>query len=222
MGREALSAIRDAVRLQKAIPIDLKVEYGVVYSTLQGNMPVNDRIHGSILDIPVNIRLEYTIMPNTYGSFPVNFRFLGTIGDMHIHGKMPYTMVYSTIAGNYPINTGIDIQMNGALYHLEMPRTMLLGRARGSGTGSGGGKAKRVFAPRFVRGKMLLVDEIGGGGTGAYYETCRPVPSGIRGMIEDIEVDLRFNHTYYLNTSSGRNPINNRLFGFLREASERN
>ncbi|MBN2329646.1 MAG: hypothetical protein JXR73_21070 [Candidatus Omnitrophica bacterium] len=222
MGGAALSTIREAVLNQGIIPVELHVEYRVVYSTLQGNMPVNDKIHGSILGFPVNLRLEYTTMPNTYGSFPVNNRFMGMIGDTPVQGKMGYQMIYSTIAGNFPVNTGLDILCDGVKYHLDMPTQYALGRARGGGSGmggGGGGKVKKVVAPKFKAGKMIEVDETAGGDSGISFEVHRPICAGIQGVIADIMVDLHFSYTYYTNTSSGRNPVNNFLSGCLRSAA---
>ena len=44
----------------------------------------------------------------------------------------------------------------------------------------------------------------------------RPIP-GITGTVGDIEIDLKFQFTYYINTSSGRSPINIRAVGVLRD-----
>lgn len=218
MGGEVFRIIRDAVLKQGVIPVELNVEYRVVYSTLQGNMPVNDRIHGSILDIPVDLRLEYTTLPNTYGTYPVNRSFSGTIGDTPLEGRMAYTMIYSTIAGNFPVNTGIDLTANGIQYHLDMPVKYALGRGRGSGSGGGGGSKKKRYESVFIRGKMMSADELPGGGTdsGISFEVHRPISAGIEGIIEDVKVDLHFTYTYFINTSSGRNPINNYLCGTLK------
>ncbi|MGC9327244.1 MAG: hypothetical protein ACP5I1_06400 [Candidatus Hinthialibacter sp.] len=223
MGGEALSIIREAVLNQGIIPVELQMEYRVVYSTLQGNMPVNDKIHGSILDFPVELRLEYTTMPNNYGSFPVNHRFMGMIGDTPVKGRMDYQMIYSTIAGNFPVNTGLEILFEGNRYHLDMPIQYALGRTRGAGSGMGGGsggpKAKRISDPKYKGGKMVEADEMAGGDDGISFEVHRPICAGIQGAIADIIVDLHFSYTYYTNTSSGRNPINNLLSGCLRSAA---
>jgi hypothetical protein len=217
MGGEALRTIREAVLRQGEVPVELNVEYRVVYSTLQGNMPVNDRIHGSILGVPVDVRLETTTVPNTYGAFPVNRYFSGSIGDTPIEGRMAYTLRYSTIAGNFPVNTGIDLTVDGAQYHLDMPVKFALGRGRGSGSAGGGGSSKKKYSSVFVRGKMMSADEVPGGGEGGMsYEVHRPISAGIQGVIEGVQLDLRFSYTYFTNTSSGQNPINNYLSGVLK------
>jgi len=217
MGGESLQIIREAVLTNGVIPVELNVEYRVVYSTLQGNMPVNNRVHGSILDIPVDLRLEYTTLPNTYGTYPVNRYFSGTVGDTPLEGRMAYKMIYSTIAGNFPINTGIDLSVDGVQYHLDMPIQSALGRGRGSGTGGGGGSKKKKFESAFVRGKMMSGDEIPDGGDGGMsFEVHRPISAGIEGILGDVKVELRFTYAYFINTSSGRNPINNYLSGVLK------
>jgi hypothetical protein len=219
MGADALQAIRDAVHAQKVIPVEMDMGYKVVFSTLQGNIPVNNRISGSILDIPVDIRLDYSIIPNTGGSLPVNTVFDGFIGDTHIQERMMHKIVFSTIAGNIPVNTGIEFKSNnGARYRLEMPISFASGSARGGSMASsdGGGK-KKSLEPKYIAGKMIQPDDLpddGGGGIAS--EAGRPLPGRIYGVIEDIEIDFRFSFTYYCNTSSGRNPINNRLTGEIR------
>ncbi len=221
MGSDALQAIREAVHAQKVIPVELDMGYKVVFSTLQGNLPVNNRISGSILDIPVDLRLDYSIIPNTGGSLPVNSVLDGFIGDAHIQGRMMHKMVFSTIAGNIPVNTGIEFKNNGARYHLEMPISFALGAARGGGlkssSGGGGIAKKKSLAPKYIAGKMIQPDDLpDDAGSSGSSEAGRPIPGGIRGVIEDIQIDFRFSFTYYCNTSSGRNPINNRLTGEIR------
>lgn len=218
MSSSVLSKIRETVLREKVVPIEFDFGYRVIFSTLQGNMPINDRIRGNILDVPVDLKLEYSIIPNTFGSYPVNTRLRGVIGDTPILGRMMYKIVYSTIAGNFPVNTGIELKTGDKRYHLKMPITMALGAARGGGLGGGAVRKKRVFAPKFIRGKMLIRDEVSTGGGGMLSEAGRPIVAGIRGVMEDVEIDLEFSFTYYCNTSSGRNPINNRIHGFLRAA----
>ncbi len=215
MGGEALRVIRDTVHSQGAVPVRLRVEYRVLFSTLQGNMPVNDRIHGEILDIPIDLRLEHTVVPNIYGTYPVDYRFHGSIGDVPVSGKMGYTLVYSTIAGNFPVNTDITMNMNGKEYRLDMPRKFALGRARGSGSGGSGGGGKRRLSMRYSKG-VLVVDDGTGGGEGSTFEVHRPISAGIEGIIDDVHIQLHFSNTYYTNTNGGRSPINHLLTGFLQ------
>lgn len=215
---EALRTIQEAVLRQGEIPVELNVESRVVYSTLQGNMPVNDRIHGSILGVPVDLRLEITTVPNTYGAFPVNRYFSGSIGDAPVEGRMSYTLRYSTIAGNFPINTGIDMTFDGIKYHLDMPIKFALGRGRGSGSSGGGGPRKRMVAPKFISGKLVTAEDSSSGDGGNAYEVHRPISAGIQGVIEGVQIDLQFSYTYFTNTSSGRNPVNNYLRGVLKAA----
>ena len=216
MGSGALQHIYQEIRKQGQLYIDLKFGYMVIFSSLQGNLPINNTITGSILDLPVNLKLDYAIIPNTKGNYPVNNRIFGTIGDTEIEVGMSYKMVFSAIAGNIPVNTGLFWKWNGKEYSLYMPYTLLPAAARGAMAGAGGGpKKKRISDPKFKGGKMIEVDEMSGGDNGISQEAGRPVCTGVIGKIEDVKVDLNFSYTYYCNTSSGRNPINNRIKGFL-------
>lgn len=217
MGSQALETIRSQIKSQGEIPIHLDLGYKVIFSTLQGNLPVNNRVTGKILDFPVDLELGYTVIPNTGGSFPVNSEIHGTIGDAEIDARMSYKMVFSTVAGNIPVNNGVQWKVNGTTYGLDMPYTLVTGAAL---TGAGIAKskvvrAKRVFDAKFIRGKIIQVDVVNVGGHIAQ-EAGRPICTGIMGMIEDIEVDARFSFTYFCNTSTGRSPVNTRLDGVLR------
>ncbi len=218
---DALVSLRDEIRKQGEIPVDLELKYKVVFSTLSGNLPVNNAIVGTILDFPVQLELKYTVIPNTSGHFPVNTLLHGTIGEEYFEAKMPYKIVFSTIAGNIPINTGIAWQAVNQQYFLHMPYSLVPGAARGDGensaaSGTSGMKAKKAVAPKFARGKMIQPDELPIGDSKIPSEAGRPICTGIYGHIGDIEVDIGFRFTYFCNTSSGRNPINVRALGFLR------
>ncbi len=219
MGSEALDYFREEVKKQGQVPVDLELKYTVVFSTLQGNLPINNQVQGSISGIPVDLELAYKIIPNTMGDFPVNTRLEGTIGDFFFEAEMPYKIVFSTIAGNIPVNSGIKWNSNGKVYHLEMSYSLVPAAARGGGGSESGGKKKRQLAPKFIRGKMVTPDELPQGEEKIPSEAGRPVCNGIYGQIEDIEIDINFHFTYYCNTSSGRNPVNVRAVGFLRHSS---
>ncbi len=219
MGGHALETIRSQVKSQGEIPVQLELSYKVIFSTLQGNLPVNNRVRGHILDFPVNLELSYTIIPNTGGSFPVNSRIQGTIGDSEIKARMPYKMVFSTIAGNIPVNSAIQWKSNGTTHQLRMPHTLVSG-----GTLTGGGpaistsgmKATKVVEVKFKGGKMIEKEPGSTADEKIPSEAGRPICTGIIGAIGDIELDLRFSFTYFCNTSTGRSPINTRLKGVLR------
>ncbi|MEW6234632.1 MAG: hypothetical protein AB1656_04535 [Candidatus Omnitrophota bacterium] len=218
----AIDLLRKRVKREGQVPISLDIDYAVIFSSLQGNLPINNQAKGTIGDIPVELQFEHSIVPNTMGSFPINTLLTGMIGDDPVRAKMTYKIVFSTIAGNIPVNTGISWKHEGKEYFLTMPYTLVPAAARGGGAGSGGStgrKAKRVFTPKFSRGKMIQVDEVISGSGGPSQEAGRPICKGIFGMIDDIEVNLQFDYTYYINTSSGRNPINIRAKGYLAPAS---
>jgi len=219
----AIDSLRQRVKREGQVPISLEIDYAVIFSALQGNLPINTQAKGMIGDIPVNLQFEHSIVPNTIGSFPINTLLTGTIGDVPVRAKMGYKIVFSTIAGNIPINTGISWKNEDNEYFLKMPYTLVPAAARCGAIGPGsasGMKAKKVLRPKFVRGKMIQPDEIKvSGGGGPSQEAGRPICTGVFGAIDDIEVNLRFDYTYYINTSSGRNPINIRAKGYLTPAS---
>ena len=222
MGYESLARIREYVKRDGVVPVTLDLRYRAVFSTLQGNLPVNDRIWGMIVDVPLDLRLEYTVVPNIVCSFPVNHRLTGTIGDTPVQARMTWKLIFNTLAGNIPVNTGIEWHAGGKRYRLNIPYTFRPATARGGGEsgGGGGGGKKKVFEPKYVRGRMVEVDNSkGGGGNSISFENGRPIPCGLRGQIEDVAIDLRFMDVYYTNTSSGRNPINRRATGFLRDTA---
>lgn len=220
MSATAIEYIYKQVKEQGQIAIDLNLEYDIVFSTLYGNLPINNRVVGNILDIPVDLQLEYTLIPNTKGAYPVNTRLIGTIGDQEFHAQMPYKMVFSTIAGNIPINKGIKWSWAGEDYFLTMPYTLIPAAARGMMGIGGGIKTKKFKAPQFKGGKMIQPEEIPDSGEPVMSEAGRPLCKGIYGVIKDIDIDIRFTYTYYCNTSSGRNPINTRAKGFLTDLSQ--
>lgn len=221
MGYEALARIRNYVKRDRVVPVTLEMRYRAVYSTLQGNLPVNDRIRGMIVDVPVDLRLEYTVVPNVVCCFPVNHYLTGTIGDTPVQARMLWKLMFNTLAGNIPVNTGIEWYVEGKRYQLQIPYTFKLGTARGGGgLGAGGGGTRKKFAaPKYVRGRMVESENKGGGGDSIGFELGRPIAAGLRGLIQDVEINLRFSYNYYTNTSSGRNPINVRAVGFLRDAA---
>ncbi|RJP20330.1 MAG: hypothetical protein C4527_25225 [Candidatus Omnitrophota bacterium] len=227
MSVDALITLRDAVRMRGELPVDLELKYKVVFSTLQGNLPVNCGIVGTISGIPIDLEMGYTVIPNTMGSFPVNTGLSGTIGDVPFSARMPYKIVFSTIAGNIPINTGMQWESNGKTYFLRMPYSLVPGAARGGGPGSGGVnisgasgmKARKMVAAKFIRGKMMQPDEMPTSGAVIPSEAGRPICTGIHGCIDNVVVDIRFRFTYFCNTSSGRNPINIRAIGCVRAAA---
>ena len=102
MAGDAIEKIQAVLRTEKEIPINLKIDYKVVFSSLQGNLPINNRLWGSILDLPINLTLDYKIIPNTGGSFPVNSRLHGTIGDRRIDARLPHKIVFSSIETRQP------------------------------------------------------------------------------------------------------------------------
>lgn len=217
MSSMTLQAIRAHVKEHGEIPIELDLGYTVVYSTLQGNFPINNRVTGSILNFPVNLRLDSMVISNTSGSLPVNTRLSGMIGDTQIRARLKHRMAFSTIAGNIPINTALVIPAENAEYRLRMETTYVTGSAIGAAKGDGGGKKGKVTR-KFIGGQLREVEGTGGGG-GIPQEAGRPLISAIHGRIEDVVIDLRMQYTYYCDTSSGRSPINVRAIGFLRDAS---
>ncbi len=221
MGYDGLAQIRDYVKRDRVVPVALEMRYRAVYSTLQGNLPVNDRIRGTIVDVPVDLRLEYTVVPNVVCCFPVNHYLNGTIGDTPVRARMLWQLIFNTLAGNIPVNTGIEWFVDGKRYQLHIPYTFRSATARGGGglSGGGGSTRKKYAPPKYIRGRMMESGGGGGAGGGISYEIGRPIAAGLRGQIADVAVDLRFTYSHYTNTSSGRNPINVRAAGFLRDAA---
>jgi len=212
----ALDTIRNYVKENKELPINLEMGYTVIFNTLTGNLPVNNRIQGKILDFPVDIHLKNLQIFKS----PVNSEAIGTIGDDPIKAKLYYQVHFSTLMGNIPVNNFITLESNGKKYTLHLPS------ARAVGTGRTGekskGKSKKVHgggAVKFKGGQM--VESSGGAeGGGSGQEGIMPVPKGLSGIIEDIEIDIRFHQSYYISTSSGRTPINVKATGYLRDIAE--
>ncbi len=220
MAQELLDRLHTEIQNQGRLPIELELEYTVIFSTLHGNLPINKAVKGILLDMPVDLELEYIIIPNTKGSFPVNTKIHGTIGEFPISADMTYKIVFSTIAGNIPVNTGIKWKANGKNDFLRMDYSLVPAMARGElATSSGGGGKKRVSAPKFKGGKMVEENEMGNGAGGGASEAGRPVNSVLYGIVDHLEIHLKFNYTYYCNTSSGRNPINIGAKGFILPSS---
>jgi hypothetical protein len=215
---DVFQSIRAQVKEHGEIPVELDMGYTVLFSTLSGNLPINDKITGQILNFPLNLTLRYNQIPNTMGYFPVNTRAFGTLGDAEIEAELKYRMYFSTIAGNIPVVNQVIWNWNGQMYRLKVPTTFVTAAALGGGRGEvkskkvhGGGDAK------YVKGVLKQPDEIKDTGTGILQEAGRPIPQGITGTVGDIEIDLKFQFTYYINTSSGRSPINIRAVGVLRD-----
>lgn len=215
-----LETLRDEIGRRGEVPVDLRLSYTVVYSTLQGNLPVNRRAGGFILDYPVDLGFSHISVPNTMGAFPVNTRIFGTIGGEPVSARLRYKIVFSTLAGNIPVNTGAEIETPEGTSFLEMPITWAQATARGGGPGGGGGGGIKSKSVIFVKGVMVQPDEIkdSGAGGGPTHEAGRPIPAGLKGRLMDISINLKFSHSYYINTSSGRNPVNTRATGWLRAA----
>ena len=222
MGVNAFDRLREAVKAHGTVPVDLELKYSVIFNTLQNNLPVNSAVVGNILDIPVDLELRSAMIPNTIGHFPVNTWLFGTIGDYPFAARMNYRMIFNTITGHIPVNTGMEWSSGGKQYSLSLPYYFLSATARGSGMrGGGGGKTKKFLKPIYLRGKMILPDQIKTEGARIPTETGRPICSGLAGIVEDIQVQIRFRHAYYTDVSSGRNPINIRALGTLKYVGDK-
>ena len=207
--------IREEVKKTGSLPLELDLTYTVIFSSLMGNVPVNSGVKGTIAEIPLHFAFRHILIPNTKGSFPVNTMMEGAIGDERFSARMPYTVVFSAIAGNIPVNTGIDWNYNGNVYHLNMPLTWVTAFARGMEKVTVK-KMKKIVAPKFIRGRMMEVDDSAPPPEPPSQEAGRPIPAGLFGCIGDIEVNCKFRYSYYINTSSGRNPINTKAIGALQ------
>ncbi len=204
----------DYVKQNQTIGVDLKFSYKVVFNALHGNFPVNSGISGSLLNIPVDLRFSYHIVTNTKGNFPVNSWLKGYIGDEFINARMNYTTLYNTIAGNMPINTGITFEVNGENHTLRMPTRWAIAPARGSGMGGGKKKGYRIVQ-KVLKGQIQEIEETGEGDGGPSQNTGRPLPAGIYGTIGELKFDIDFSYTYFTNTITGRNPVNNHARGLI-------
>lgn len=217
---EVYNKLLNHVQNNQTVDVDLDLQYKVVFSALHGNYPVNSGIVGTILDIPVDLRLEYHIVTNTKGNFPVNSSLKGTIGDELITARLDYRPVYNTITGNMPVNTGISINWNGAKHYLRMPTRWAIAPARGSGMGGG---VKKKFGMHTVQkvkaGYVVEVDANEDAGGGPSQNSGRPIPAGLNGNIGDLQFDIEFSYTYFTNTITGRNPVNNKAIGTIRYAA---
>ena len=130
---QALDSLKDTVRAKGSVPVSLELQYSIIFSSLMGNIPINTKLIGEIEGIPVDLRLSHSIIPNCGGAFPVNTRLKGTIGDEIIQASMPYKIVFSSIAGNIPVNTGVEWENGGEKYGLNMSYGMVPAFARGGG-----------------------------------------------------------------------------------------
>lgn len=217
---EVYNTLLNHVKTNQSIHVNLDMQYKVVYSALHGNYPVNSAITGSILDFPIDLRMEYHILTNTKGNFPVNSSIKGTIGNEIIAALMDYRPMFNTIAGNMPVNTGISINWNGTKHYLRMPTRWAIAPARGSGMG-GTGK-KKVGGLHTVQkvkaGYVVEVDANEDDG-GPSQNTGRPLPAGLKGTIGELLFDINFSYTYFTNTITGRNPVNNKAVGTIRYAA---
>jgi hypothetical protein len=218
MGETALDVIRTQIGEHGEVPVQLKLGYKVLFSSLNGSLPINDTISGELCGFPVKIRLGHISIPNTAGSYPVNTTLSGTIGDTPVKARLNYKIVFSTIAGNIPVNTGVEWTLGGEKIQLRTPFAMIPAFARGAGKSSGGGVATGLkLEIKYKKGVATEVMSSGDEG-GPPQEAGRPVCSKLLGHIGDLEVDCQFGHTYYINTGSGRNPINISLCGVIRKA----
>lgn len=215
MPGESLHRLISYIQEHGELAVDLSMEHTVVYSSLQGNYPINHRIRGQILGMPVEIRLYSQIVPNTMGSYPVNSRAEGRIGDDPFVARLDHRMVFSSIAGNIPVNTRAVLP-NG-FGQLNIPIGYMVGATRGRRGGGGAKKMSRKVKIIHKAGQMIVLEGEGGGG-GSLGEANIPMSSGLQGRLGDIEIDLRFQATYFCNSSSGRTPINRRAVGVLRRA----
>lgn len=216
MGGSALEFIQKQVEQNGSVPIDLELGYKVLYSTLAGNLPINHAVSGEICGLPVNLELNHRTIPNTQGNFPVNTGFSGTIGDTPVKADMPYKIVFSLSAGNIPVNTAVEWKTPEGKSLLNMSYTMVPAFARGGNAPGGGEKVHKGARVIFTKGVLKLV-EGGGGGGGTSCEAGRPVCNTLKGRIGNLEIDCRFVFSYFVNTGSGRNPINTRLVGEIHK-----
>lgn len=215
MSANSLTDLRELVQTQGEVPVDLKMEYTTVFNTLSGNYPVNSRIVGEIEGVPVDLILRHRSVPNITGHFPVNTRAEGTIGGTPVEATLKHRVIFSTLAGNIPVNTEAIVSQNGNTYRLNLPTTRQVGATRGKRGG-----AKNPFAAlqtKFVAGQQVAV---GGGGEGGIAgEAGIPISAGLQGVLGDVEIDIAFSTTYFCNTSSGRSPVPNRAVGVLRKVA---
>ncbi|MDX9754411.1 MAG: hypothetical protein RBU29_10645 [bacterium] len=216
MGESALAVIQKQVEEQGKLPVDLNIGYQVLFSSMTGSLPINHRVTGELAGLPVDLQLGYTMIKDPSGGFPVNTSLRGRIGDTVVQAKLNYQVVFSSIAGNIPVNTGVEWEMDGEKICLTMPTAYVSAFARAGGMQSAGGaKTGLKMEVKYKQGVMVEVE--GGGGGGAPSEAGRPIPQGVQGCIGDLLVDCRFSYTYFINCSSGRNPINTRLKGVIRK-----
>ncbi|MBD3265371.1 hypothetical protein GF373_01770 [bacterium] len=217
MGESALQVIQQQVEQQGEIPVDLKLDYKVLPSSLSGNLPINNKISGELAGMPVDIEMGYTLIYGPHGSYPVNNSLSGTIGDSLVEANLPYKIVFASIAGNIPVNTGVEWTCEGRRESLETSYALVPAFARSGGGGSGGSKGGGLkLEIKYVRGVPTEVETMGGG-SGPPCEAGRPLIQSLLGRVNGLEVDCRFQYTYYINASSGRNPVNTRLVGVIRK-----
>ena len=217
MGGSALEIIQKQVEENGFVPVDLELGYKVLYSTLQGNLPINHAVKGEICGLPVHLQLHHRTIPNTQGSYPVNTGFTGTIGDTPVKADMPYKIVFSLSAGNIPVNTGVEWKTPEGKVILKMPFSMIPAFARGgSAPGGGGGKKHGRARVVYAKGVMKVV-EGSGGDSHIACEAGRPVCSALKGQFGNLEINCHFVYTYFVNAGSGRNPVNTRLVGEIRK-----
>jgi hypothetical protein len=217
MAETALDVIRQHVEEQGEVPVELSLGYRVLNSPINGNLPINDSVTGEICGMPVKLSLKYTLVPGPDASYPVNTELQGTIGETPVKARLPYTIVFGSIAGNIPVNTGVEWRMNGEKVSLKTPFSLISAFARGGGMGGGSGGTQTGLKMEVVYKQGVPVEVEAGGGGGPVSESGRPIPQKLHGRIGDLDVDCRFGFTYYINASSGRNPVNNRLYGVIRK-----
>lgn len=218
MNAQNLDQLRELVREKSRIEVNLDLDYTVWYSTLHGNYPYNNGIHGNIEGIPISLRFTGKTVPNTFGTFPVSDKLEGKIGDSKIEGRFTDQIVFSAIVGNVPVNDGVVVQCGGKEYKLKFKSSRAPGAIRNAAGGGGGSKKVNPTGTVFKRGKLMDASELPGGGGKTMYEASIPIVSELHGTIEDIEVCLKFNPIYFTDTTSRRTPINRHATGYLKLA----
>ncbi|MBZ0256168.1 hypothetical protein K8I31_08905 [bacterium] len=218
MNAQSLDQLRELVREKGCLEVNLELDYTVWYSTLHGNYPYNNGIHGDIEGIPISLRFTGKTVPNTFGTFPVSDKLEGNIGDCKMEGRFTNQIVFSAIVGNVPVNDGVVIRCGGKEYKLKFKISRSPGAIRNAAGGGGGSKKVNPTGTVFKRGKLMDASELKGGGGKTMYEASIPIVSELSGKIEDIEIHFKFNSTYFTETTTRRTPINRHAIGYLKMA----
>lgn len=213
MVTESVQKLAQQIQSEGEVPIDLPMNYRVVFDSINGNYPVNSRIQGDICGVPVDLELSYQKVPNTQGHYPVNNRLKGTIGGEPVVGLFRSQIHFSSIAGNIPINTGLTVWFGDQEYKLGMLGGRGVGAARGR---KGSGKKKntsKLPKTKMRAGQEIVIDDDEGGIAG---EALIPLNAGVEGTVGPFELELSFEATYFCSASSGRSPVNHRAQGVIR------